>query len=89
MNDGKLSVKGLSIAFALLWGGGVLMVGIGNLVWPDYGTAFLKGIASIYPGYHGTPDIRSVLIGASYAFVDGAVGGFLLALFYNLFSKKS
>ena len=36
-----LSVRSLAITSALLWGGGVLFVGLVNLAAPSYGTVFL------------------------------------------------
>ena len=48
----KLSIVGLAIASAILWGGAVLITGFANLIWPEYAVEFLEIIASIYPGYH-------------------------------------
>ena len=45
----KLSLKGLAIAGAVVWGGGILVVGLANLIWEGYGVAFLELVASIYP----------------------------------------
>jgi hypothetical protein len=58
-------------------------MGIANMVWPSYGEAFLQLIASVYPGYHASAGIGSVVVGTLYAFLDGAVGGLLLGLLYN------
>ncbi|MDP3919264.1 MAG: bacteriophage holin [Candidatus Omnitrophota bacterium] len=91
----KLSPRALAFAGGVLWGVAVLLVGLANLKWPGYGQAFLEIVSSIYPGYHVGPNVGSVLIGAGYAIVDGAVGGALLAWLYNLslccpvFGKKS
>ena len=49
-----LSVKSLAIVSALLWGGGVLFVGLVNLAAPSYGTAFLQCVSSVYPGFHNS-----------------------------------
>ena len=84
----RLSVKGLAIASALMWGVGVLGVGVCNLVWPNYGEAFLQLCASIYPGYHATRGIADVLTGFGYALVDGAVGGAVFAWLYNIFAGR-
>ena len=83
----KLSVRALAITAALVWGGAVLLVGLANLIWSPYGEAFLKLIASIYPGYEATGSIEDVIVGTLYAMLDGAVGGLIFALLYNLFAR--
>jgi len=79
----KLSVKSLAFASAVLWGGTVLIVGIANMVWPDYGVAFLSVVSSIYPGYNAAGNIGSVVVGTLYAILDGAIGGLIFAWLYN------
>ena len=87
METQKLSLRGFSLAAGVLWAVGVLTVGLCNLAWPDYGTALLEFIASIYPGYHSSTGIVSVLVGTGYAFIDGLIGGFVFAALYNCFSS--
>lgn len=83
----KLSVKGMAIAFALLWGVlAMFLTGLANLIWPGYGKAFLDLMASVYPGYHATASLGDVIVGALYGVVDGAVGGALFAWLYNRFA---
>ncbi|MBI4368483.1 MAG: hypothetical protein HY588_03740 [Candidatus Omnitrophica bacterium] len=84
---GKLSVVGLGIAGGAVWGAGVFLVGVINLIVPTYGLTFLWLASSIYPGYKADPTLISVLIGTLYAIVDGFIGGALLAWFYNLGSS--
>ena len=83
----KLKVTALMIAAGLLWGGAILVVAWANLIWPDYGRAFLELCASIYPGYKPGTGAGSVITGALYALVDGGIGGALLAWLYNLFAR--
>ena len=83
----SLSVKSLAITSALLWGGGVLFVGLVNLAAPSYGTAFLQCVSSGYPGFHNSRHFLDVLVGAGYALVDGAVGGALFGWLYNAFAR--
>jgi len=85
----KLSLKGLSIAVALLCGGCVFVVGIANLASPSYGMEFLKVVSSVYPGFHASRTFVDVLVGTGYGIVDGAIGGFLLAWLFNLFAKPA
>ena len=80
----KLSVKGMALAGAVLWGiGGMFVGGLANLVWPGYAQDFLRLSASVYPGYHATASIGQVLIGTGYGLVDGGVGGAAFAWIYN------
>ena len=85
----KLSVRALAITMALVWGGAVLLVGLANLIWSSYGGAFLELVASIYPGYGASGSIGDVIVGTLYAMLDGAVGGLIFALLYNLFAGTS
>jgi hypothetical protein len=84
-----LSVRALAIVSALLWGGGVLFVGLVNLAAPSYGAAFLQCVSSVYPGFHDTRHFLDVLVGTGYALVDGAAGGLLFGWLYNFFSAGS
>lgn len=79
----SLNVKALSITAALLWGGAVFVVGVGNLAWPPYGEMFLEWTASFYPGYHGPAAFGSVIVATLYALVDGLVGGAIFGWLYN------
>lgn len=79
----KLSVKGLAVTAAVLWGGCILLTGILNLIWGGYGVAFLDMVRSVYPGYAGTSGFAGVIVGTLYGAVDGAVCGALFAWIYN------
>ncbi|HSB78473.1 MAG TPA: hypothetical protein VLM91_06780 [Candidatus Methylomirabilis sp.] len=79
----RLSMKALAIVGGVLWGGAVFVCGIANALWPPYGAAFLEMAASIYPGYHPSGSIGSILIGTSYAILDGAGCGLLFGWVYN------
>jgi hypothetical protein len=82
----KLSIKGLGIAGALVWGGAIFVVGLANLISDTYGTAFLEVIASVYPGYTLAGNFGSVLVGMLYGALDGAIGGFVFGFVYNKFA---
>ncbi len=85
----KFDVIRLGCALASIWGLVVLLVGVANLLWPNYGVEFLKFIDSIYPGYHfGEWGFWGVLVGTLYAIVDAWVVGVVFALIYNKFTKK-
>ncbi len=80
----RLSLKGMTIAAGLLWGGAILFLGLINLVRPTYGANFLQAISSVYPWFHASRSFVDVVIGTLDALIDGAVAGFLLAWLYNL-----
>ncbi len=79
----KLSISGLTVTVALLWGGTVLFCGLANLLWPSYGVALLQLVSSIYPGYHATRSLGSVVVGTLHALLDGAVYGLVFGWLYN------
>lgn len=83
----RLSPTGLAMASGVLWGAAILFVGVINLGSTSYGAAFLQFLASIYPGYHFTRGFGDLLVVTVYGFVDGWIGGFLLAWLYNRFSR--
>lgn len=84
----KLSMRGMTLAAAFLWGGCILFVGLLNLAFPDYGMNFLRMISSVYPWFHASRSFPDVLIGTGDGLVDGAVAGFLFAWLYNVFSGR-
>ena len=84
----RLSLKGLAFSFGILWGGCVFLVGLGNLMWPEYGAAFLDLARSIYPGYAHTSGLWGVIVGTLYASVDGAIAGLIFGWLYNKFRRE-
>jgi hypothetical protein len=85
----RLSAKAMTIVSGLLWGGCLLFVGLIHLAVPAYGTGFLDGISSIYPGFHGAQSFADALVGTGYALLDGAAGGFIFGWLYNLIAAPS
>jgi len=84
----RLCTKSMGLAIGLIWGGAMLVIGLANLMWPEYGVGFLHLVASIYPGY--TPGgFGSVIVGTLYALVDGFIGGLIFAWLYNMFATKN
>jgi len=79
-----LNIKAFGAAFGVLWGGCVLLLGLGNLMWPGYGRAVLDLAASIYPGFNPDGGLIDVLVGTLYSVLDGAIGGAVFAWVYNL-----
>ncbi len=84
----QLSAKAMTLASALLWGAAILLVGLIHLAMPAYGKAFLEGISSVYPGFHGARSFTDALVGTGYALLDGGIAGFIFAWIYNLSAKR-
>lgn len=83
----RLSVSGLAVTFAVIWGGGVFLVAIANAIWPSYGQAFLDMVASIYPGYKAARNFGDIVTGTIYALFDGGIFGLLLGVIYNALAR--
>jgi hypothetical protein len=79
----KLNLKALVVSLAVLWGGCVFLAGLANLLWSGYAAAFLKLLASIYPGYHASATFGDLVVGTLYAVLDGAAGGLIFGCLYN------
>jgi hypothetical protein len=82
----KLDKVRLGGTLATVWGLIAFLTGIGNLIWNQYGVAFLKVMESIYPGYtFGRWGFWGVIVVTLYAALDGFVIGVVVAWIYNLF----
>ena len=84
----RLNLKALALTSGILWALVMLLTGIMNIVWTGYGNAFLKGMASLYPGFTADGSFGNVIVGTLYALVDGAVCGFVFGWVYILFIGK-
>lgn len=83
-----LNMKALALTAALIWGVLAMFVtGLANLIWPAYGSDFLRVMASVYPGYDATRSFAQVIIGTLYGLVDGAVAGVVIAWLYNRLAR--
>ncbi len=82
----KLNARALGFAAGVLWGGVVFLVTLLTIYsnW-SYGVRFLGVVQSVYPGYRMC--LSGAVLGLCYGFVDGFIGGWLLAVLYNFFSK--
>ena len=84
----KLDLKAITLTSGILWAALILLTGIMNLVWTGYGEAFLKIMASLYPGFNANGSLGDVVIGTVYALFDGAACGFVFGWVYNIFAGK-
>ena len=83
----RFNIRAMALASAILWGGCVLLVGVGNLIIDGYGQHFLEVLASIYTGYHAIRNFADVGIAVFYAILDGMIGGGILAWLYNRLAR--
>ena len=81
-----LSVGGFGVALGLVWAISMLFAGWVSIY--GWGSLFVNTMSSVYIGY--VPSFGGGIVGAIWGFVDGFIGGVLLAFFYNrIISKKS
>ena len=80
----KLSVKGFALGFGVSWGLMILFIGwAGALGW---GANLATGLSTLYIGYG--PTFPGGIIGAIWGFIDGLIGGAIIALVYNAIVKE-
>jgi hypothetical protein len=82
----RLSVKAMAIACGLVWGAAILCVQLIHLADPNYGVNFLQMTSSVYPWFHASPTLGSVVTGTFEGIIDGGICGLVLALLYNCFT---
>jgi hypothetical protein len=80
----KLNVKALAVALGVSWAFCMLFVGWASIF--GWGTEFVKIMSSVYIGFR--PTFLGGVIGAIWGFIDGAIGGAIIALVYNTIAKK-
>ncbi len=76
----KLSACALGFALGITWALAVLVLGV--LAWKlKFGEHWVELFSSIYVGFAATP--IGVVIGILWAFVEGYISGFVIAVVYN------
>ncbi|MFQ5990001.1 MAG: bacteriophage holin [Candidatus Methylomirabilales bacterium] len=81
----ELNVKALAVALGVSWSVLILFSGWASIF--GWGTRFVEIMSSLYIGF--APTFLGGLIGAAWGFIDGAIGGAVVALIYNaMVSKK-
>lgn len=85
----RLSLRAMAISGGILWGAAILLVGLINLTDPNYGVNFLQMTSSVYPWFHTTHTLSSVLIGTIDGAVDGALAAVIFAGLYNTLTGPS
>lgn len=79
-----LNVKALALALGLSWSFLILFTGWVSMF--GWGTRFVEVMSSLYIGF--APTFFGGVIGAMWAFIDGAIGGAIVALVYNRVVRK-
>ncbi len=80
----KLNVKALAVGLGASWGVCMLFVGWVSIF--GWGTKFVEMMSSVYIGF--TPTFLGGIIGAVWGFIDGAIGGAIIAVVYNAIAKR-
>ncbi len=80
----KLNVKKFAVALGTSFAIGTLLLGWAAM--SGWGTGMVDVMSSIYIGYG--PSFVGAIIGAIWAFFDGAIGGAIVAWVYNIVKKS-
>jgi hypothetical protein len=84
----KLSLRALIIAAALFNAICFLFIALFNVILPPYGGKYLELLTTFYIGYHPETGPLSIIIGALYALIAGALEGALFGWLYNIFVER-
>jgi len=85
MKTQKIDIRSLGLALGTSWAVGVLLIGsMGRFGW---GTPLADLLASVYIGFGST--LPGLIVGALWGFVDGFLGGIIIAWLYNYFLQRS
>lgn len=77
----KLHPTAFGIACGTTCAIAIILLAVVAMVNGTYGTSLVSLISTIYVGFR--PSIPGALLGGLWAFVDGTIGGWLLARIYN------
>jgi hypothetical protein len=80
----KLDVKALALGLGTAWASCMLFVGVASVF--GWGSELVRVMSSVYLGF--APTVPGAVIGALWGFLDGAIGGAIIALVYNALVKN-
>ena len=80
----RCNVFALALSIGITWA--VFMLFLGWVGITGWGSSVISVMSSLYIGF--VPSFVGGIIGGLWAFLDGAVAGFLIGYFYNLFCGK-
>ena len=81
----KLNIAAFALALGICWGGAVLGL-TWWLIFLDADAGAMSLLQTAYIGYTLSP--LGSIVGLAWGFIDGAIGGAILAWLYNLFVKR-
>ena len=81
----KLNVKALGLASGIVWGLAIFLLTYWFIILGHPGRILMK-LSNVYFGYSVT--WYGAFVGLIWGFVDGFIGGALLAWVYNKFAKQ-
>ena len=82
-NMNTLNIRALTLSLGMTWGLGILFLGWVSIF--GWGIDVVDVLSSFYLGYNAT--FVGAIIGAIWAFVDGAITGLFIGFFYKLFAN--
>lgn len=86
MLEHHLNPKALGMSLGVFWGAILAFFAIITFAGGGYGSFLMRGLESIYIGYHPHP--FGIVTGFIWGFLDGFIAGYIIAYFYNHFNKK-
>jgi len=81
----QLNPKAFALACGILWGAGLFLATLWLMIIGSQGNTIIL-LGKFYWGY--SLSFVGAIMGLIWGFVDGIIGGFLLAWLYNKFSPK-
>jgi hypothetical protein len=78
------SVKGVALALGVSCAIYMLLLGWAGML--GWGADIVNTIGTFYIGF--APTLLGGIIGAVWGFLDGAIGGAIIAIIYNLSARK-
>ncbi len=82
LQPGSLAAISFGLAVGLTWAFAVFLLGLAAGLF-DWGVPVVLVLSSLYIGY--APSFVGSIAGAVWAFVDGFIGGVIIAWLYNRF----
>ena len=80
--------KAISYTAAIMLGCMMFLVGLINMVKPDFGMTFLQAVGSLDPGFYVTHTFGSVMIGTIYGVLQGLIVGCIFGLVYDVMMRS-
>ena len=77
-------MKAFTLSFGISCGLYMLFIGLVSIF--GWGVKFVEAVSSVYIGF--TPTFLGAIIGMVWGFVDGAIGGAIIAFVYNKIAGK-